>query len=121
MFPPVFALAFASAPVKAIFGASPVRVYPFGEAPQAVVKPYAVWQSIGINPENYMDKVPDIDFMPTQIDVYADTAASARNGAQALRDLYQQHGYVTSQREWPKEAETNLYRYQIDVDFWQPR
>lgn len=106
--------------MKAIFGATP-RVYLFGKAPQGVAKPYAVWQSIGINPENYLGQIPDADFMPTQIDVYADTAEGARDGAQALRDLYQLHGYVTVQREWPREASTNLYRYQLDVDFWQSR
>jgi hypothetical protein len=121
MFPPVFALANASAPVKAIFGISPLRIYAFGEATQATPKPYAVWQSIGISPENYLNQTPDADFMPTQIDVYADTAAVSRSGAQALRDLYQQYGYVTTQREWPREPDTNLYRYQIDIDFWQYR
>lgn len=121
MFPPVFALANASAAVKAVFGTSPLRIWPFGEARTDPSKPYVVWQSIGINPENYLGQVPDADFMPTQIDVYADTASAARNGAQALRDLYQLHGYVTVQREWPREVGTNLYRYQLDVDFWQPR
>lgn len=121
MFPPVFALAAASAQVLAVFGSGPTRVYLFGEAPQGVAKPYAVWQSIGISPENHLSQIPQIDFMPTQIDVYADTAAAARNGAQVLRDLYQLHGYVSTQREWPKEPDTNLYRYQLDVDFWNPR
>lgn len=121
MYPPVFALANASVAVKAIFGTTPVRVFPFGEATQQTARPYAVWQSITILPENYLGEVPDTDQMGVQLDVYANTAAAARNGAQALRDLYQQHGYITAMREWPKEPDTNLYRYQMDIDFWQPR
>lgn len=121
MFPPVFALAAATPAVTAVFGTSPVRVYPFGEAPQSGTKPYAVWQSITILPENYIGTAPDVDSMSTQIDVYAMTATAARSGAQVLRDLYQLHGYVIAMREWPKEAETGLYRYQLDVDFWQYR
>lgn len=121
MFPPIFSLAIADASVTAIFGTVPTRLYPFGEAPPTVAKPYAVWQSIGINPQGYLGQVPDIDFMPVQIDVYADTASSARSGAEALRDLYEQNGYVTSQREYPREPDTNLYRYQLDIDFFVPR
>lgn len=121
MYPPAFALAFASSAVKAIFGTTPCRIYPFGEAPAGVAKPYAVWQSITISPENYLGTAPNIDAMSVQIDVYADTAASARSGAQSLRDVYQVAHYVTAMREFPKEAETNLYRYQLEVDFWTSR
>ena len=63
MNPPVFSLASASTPVKAIFGTSPIRIYPFGEAPQQVNVTYAVWQSIGIVPENYLSDNPDVDSM----------------------------------------------------------
>lgn len=118
MFPPVFSLAQGSTPVKAIFGTNPIRIYPFGEAPQGVMVTYAVWQSIGILPENYLRDNPDSDQMSCQIDVYGAGAKVVREGAQALRDLYQAHGYVTAMREWAKDEQTNLYRYQLDVDFW---
>ncbi len=118
MKPPVFDLAENSTPVKAIFGTAPIRIYPFGEAPQGTTVTYAVWQSIGILPENYLHDNPDSDQMSCQIDVYAATAKAARDGAKALRDLYQQSAYVTSMREWAKDEQTRLYRYQLDVDFW---
>lgn len=125
MYPPVFTLANASASVKAVFGTNPLRIYPFGEAPAkgtpAYALPYAVWQSISILPENYLSDVPDGDFMSPQVDVYAETPTAARNAAQVLRDLYQQHGYVTAMREWPREADTNLFRYQLDIEFFQER
>jgi hypothetical protein len=123
MYPPVYAIANASAAVKAVFGTSPLRVWLFGESPQkgsaGYAVPYMVWQSINIVPENYLGDIPDIDSMTAQIDVYAATPSSARNGAQVLRDAFQQYGYVTSMREFPREPDTNLYRYQMDVDFWQ--
>lgn len=121
MFPPVFSIAAANAGVTAVFGSAPTRIYPFVEAPQASARPYAVWQSVAIVPENYVGTVPDIDSMACQIDVYAESAAQARSGAQAIRDALQTSAHVTAMREFPREADTNLYRYQLDVDFWVER
>ncbi|EPN30837.1 hypothetical protein A245_45243, partial [Pseudomonas syringae pv. actinidiae ICMP 19096] len=49
---PIFAVCAADPAVQALLGTSPTRLYPFGEAPEGVAKPYAVWQVIGGNPEN---------------------------------------------------------------------
>lgn len=120
MYPPVFTLADASSAVKAVLG-NPLRLYSFGTAPEGVARPYAVWQSVNISPESHLGSIPNIDANSVQIDVYGTTSASVRAGAQALRDLYQATETVDSLREFPREADTGLYRYQMDVSFWTDR
>lgn len=121
MFPPVFATAAASSAVTTLLGTNPVRLYLFGEAPQGVTKPYAVWQTVSGFPENYLGQVPNADHWTVQIDVYAITASSARSVAQALRDAFEPVAYVTDWRGETRSAETNLYRYGFDVAWIKKR
>ena len=121
MYPPIFATCKAVAAVTALIGTSPVRLYPFGEAPQGVTKPYAVWQTIGGAPENYIDCAPDIDSMAIQVDIYSTTAASARAVAVALRDAIEPVAHITSWRGESRDDETNHYRWSFDVDWWIQR
>ncbi|MGL4711664.1 MAG: tail completion protein gp17, partial [Shewanella sp.] len=44
---PIFVVCRASTAVTDLLGTNPTRLYPFGQAPQNVAKPYAVWQVIG--------------------------------------------------------------------------
>lgn len=121
MKPPVYEIASANAGVQAQLGASPTRIFGFGEAKQGVAKPYAVWQTVIGLPENYLQQAPDIDQHSVQIDVYAATEASAYAAATALRNAYEPTNYVTSFRLWPRDVETNNYRVTLEVDFWQDR
>ncbi|MCY1278010.1 hypothetical protein D9M70_267270 [compost metagenome] len=121
MFPPIFQVCSASAAVKAVLGSSPVRLYPFGEAPQDVQRPYAVWQIAGGAPENYLGDRPDIDSFTTQIDVFAATATSARDVAKALRDAVEPVAYVAGWRGESRDPDTKNYRYSFDVDWLTPR
>jgi len=54
MFAPINAVCALDAGVIAVLGSAPQRLYPFGDAPQDGQKPYAVWQTIGGDPENYL-------------------------------------------------------------------
>lgn len=117
MTPDLFVLVSGSTAVKAIFGSSPVRVFPFGSAPQGVKKPYAVWQIISGIPENYISNAPDVDSFVVQLDVYATTVTAAREAAEVLRDALQSHAHVISWRGESKEAETNNFRYSFDINF----
>ncbi|HFS0752972.1 TPA: DUF3168 domain-containing protein [Pseudomonas aeruginosa] len=117
MYPPIFTVAAADPGVTSLIGSNPVRLYPFGEAPQGVVYPYAAWQSFGGLPENYLGTLPDADSYTTQIDVYADTVASARAVAKALRDAIEPMAYVTSWRGESRDTETKKYRFSFDVDW----
>lgn len=120
-FAPVFATVSASAPVKALIGASPVRCYPAGEAPQNVTLPYCTYQQIAGSPENYLNQLPDIDSGLVQIDVYAATTASARAVFTALRNAVEPVAYVTAVREDGKDPDTNRVRISIDTDWLTSR
>lgn len=117
MYPPIFETVSADSDVQTNLGSSPCRFYPFGEAPQNVAKPYAVWQFISGSPENYLGQVPDIDSMSLQIDVYATTASNARDVAQALRDAIEPHAHIISWRGEDRDTETRNYRVSFDVDW----
>lgn len=121
MFPPVFSLATASSVVLNLLGYQPTRLYLFGEAPQTVTKPYAVWQTVSGTPENYLGGLPDIDRYTVQVDVYATTASSARAVAEALRDAFEPSAHVVSWRGESRDLTTNNYRYSFDVEFHNPR
>lgn len=121
MYPPVFARANASAAVNAALGTNPLRVYMFGMAPQNVQYPYAVWQVAAGAPENYINDLPDIDSFTTQIDIYATSAAQARDCAKALRDAFEPYAHVTSWRGESKDPETGSYRSGFDVEWWTDR
>lgn len=121
MYPPIFEVCKASAAVVALLGSKPVRLYPFGGAPQDVVKPYAVWQQVGGAPENYLAGRPDVDAYTLQVDVYADSAAIARAVAAAIRDAIELRASIVAWRGESRDPETKNYRSSFDVDWFVHR
>lgn len=125
MYPPIFATCKAVAGVTAVLGSSPTRLWPFDEAPQSADPlyglPYAAWQTVGGDPENYLDKAPDIDAFTLQVDVYGKTADSARDAAKALRDAIEPHAHIVAWLGESREQDTRLYRYTFQVDWFVPR
>lgn len=117
MYPPVFAVCYAANPVKALLGTAPMRLFLFGEAEQGTQKPYAVWQVISGVPENFLNQAPDTDSFTIQIDIYADTAASARNVAAALRNAIEPHAHVSAWRGESRDPETKDYRFLFEIDW----
>lgn len=117
MYPPIFEVCAASSAVRSALGSNPVRLYLFGEAPQNVASPYAVWQIIGGFPENYLGNVPDTDRFALQIDVYANSANDARNAVISIRDAVEPVAYVTGWRGETRDTETKKYRSSFDVDW----
>lgn len=120
MYPQIFELASAAAPVRSVLGNVP-RLYPFGEAPQGVTLPYAVWQLTSGSPENYLGNLPDTDNFECQVDVYASTVDAARGVARALRDAFEGSAHITSWNGEGREADTRVYRYGFTVEFWVAR
>lgn len=120
MYPPVYAIVRNDQAVQDVLGTEP-RVYPFGQAPQSPVRPYAVWQVISGSPENYINDVPNTDLFGVQFDVYADEAQDVRLCAQALRNAIEPVAHVTSWRGEEREDDTKMYRLSFDVDFWVSR
>ena len=114
MYPPIFQL----------ISATPMRRKPSWHIPadtllpirrgprKSVTLPYAVWQTVGGYPENYLAEVPDVDQFMVQVDVYAATATSARSTAEAIRDaieptLISPHGVANP--ETPKQGITDIH------------
>jgi hypothetical protein len=118
---PVFAIASAAPAVTALLGSAPVRFFLFGEAPQGVERPYAVWQTVYGSPENKLADTPDDDRWGVQVDVYADDAATARAAAEAIRNAVEPVAYVVSWNGEFREPETKLYRYSFTTEFLTPR
>ena len=121
MFPPIFQVAAADPGVTALLGIDPVRLYPFGEAPEGAALPYAVWQLVSGSPENYLAGRPDIDGFTLQIDVYAASGSSARAVGAALRDSIELRAHITRWGGESKDEETGRYRLSFDVDWLTPR
>jgi hypothetical protein len=116
MLAPIFEICSASTAVTDLIGTNPVRLFPFGEAPQGVQAPYVVWQNIGGSPENYLGTLPDADGYSVQMDVYGVDAADALNVAMAIRDTVEPVGYVTGWGNTNRDFNTGLYRYNFTVD-----
>lgn len=121
MFPPIFEICSANSNVQTNLGSNPCRLYPFGEAPQNVTVPYAVWQLVGGLPENYLNQIPDTDSWTLQVDVYASTVSTARDVGQALRDAIETYAHITSWGGEGRDPDTNLYRLLISIDWWVDR
>ena len=117
IYPPIFEVCAASPAVRTALGSSPVRLYLFGEAPQGVTATYAVWQTIGGAPDNYLGNVPDADRYSIQVDVYANSANDARNAVLSLRDAIEPVAYITGWRGEARDTDTKKFRSSFDVDW----
>lgn len=118
MQPPIFSVCAADAAVTAQLGTNPTRLWPFGEAPQDGVLPYAVWQIIpGGAPENFLADRPDIDSFMLQVDVYANSDASVNDVTVALRDAIERHAYIVRWGAQDTSPETGHRHISFDVDW----
>lgn len=121
MYPPIFAVCAAEPAVQAALGTAPLRLYPFGEAPQGVALPYAVWQTVNGSPENYLGGRPDMDQFTLQVDVYGSGIDSVRNAASALRYAIEPVAHIVSYGGEGRDPDTKNYRYSFTVDWWVNR
>lgn len=122
MYPPIFAVCSADPGVQALLGAGvECRLYPFGEAPQKVAGPYAVWQVVTGLPENYINQTPNIDAYGLQVDVFGSSVEVVRPVVEALRDAIEPEAHITSWSGDSRDPDTNLYRSIFSVDWWVPR
>lgn len=121
MSPPIFQVCAADPAVTAVLGSGPTRLFPFGEAPQGVELPYAVWQIITGYPENHLDDPPDIDQFTIQIDVYAAGVTEAREAMQAIRDAIEPHATVTNWNGERTDPDTGHRSVGMDADWFVHR
>lgn len=107
--------------VKSLLGANPLRVYPFGRAPQKPQKPYAAYSVYNGAPENYLGDTPDIDNKGTQINIFAITAESAGDCFKAIRDALEPYGHMINYSIDGVDSETDLYEVRMEFDLWEER
>ncbi|MBF8706123.1 DUF3168 domain-containing protein [Pseudomonas putida] len=118
MTPPIYQLCSQAAAVTALLGTgADLRLYSFGEAPEGVTKPYAVWQLVNGEPENYLAGRPDADGVTLQIDVYGTTGTSVRQVRDAMRDAIELQAYITRWGGEGRDPTTKNYRTSFDVDW----
>lgn len=114
---PFFNVCKADPTVQALLGGTVPRIFPFGSAPQDVVKPYVVYQWVGGEPYNMLNCRPDADQVSLQVDAYGTTQQSTTAVAKAIRHAIELNAYVTSYRGDLRDDETKLYRTSFDVDW----
>ncbi|EPJ0601573.1 DUF3168 domain-containing protein [Pseudomonas aeruginosa] len=122
MFAPIYSVVSGDAACQALLGGSPdTRIFPFGEADEGTLYPYAVWQVVSGSPENYLAGLPDADGVTLQVDIYASTSASAYAVAKALRNVIEKSAYIVRWGPQPRDPQTKSYRISFDVDWLIPR
>lgn len=117
-FPPLFTTISGNTDCTSLLGSSPVRLYPFGNAPEKGTDfyglPYATYQTIGGEPENYLQTSPDADRYSIQVDIYAESVSDARAVALAIVAAVQSDCYVTRYSNEARDFETGLFRISLD-------
>jgi len=122
MHPPLHSVCAADTSVQSLLSDGTVlRLYPFGEARQQEVYPYAVWQIVGGQPENYLGDRPDVDSFTTQVDVYGRTWASARAVANALQAAIEEVAYVTGYNGEMRDPDTKSFRVSFSAEWMTDR
>lgn len=126
MTPKIFPVLKANAPLASILtqtvNGKAIFKFFLGKAmQQGITPPYATYGVFNGQPENYLDRVPDIDNMSTQIDVWAGTAEQASQVGTMIRDLLEPLGHMTDFDNATQDVETNLWRLRMDFDFFTPR
>lgn len=118
MLPPIYPILSGAAPVASIVA---TRIYPHGEAPQDVTKPYVTWFMVTGVPESGISDLPDIDQCTVQIDCWHQTSSGIVALATAARNAIEPYANVTSIPVNGREKETGLYRIAIQADYWLAR
>lgn len=112
---PFFQVCKTDPTVQALLGGALPRIYPFGEAPQTVAKPYVVYQWIGGDPFNTLNCRPKADRAELQVDVYALTQQSSTDCAEAIRYAIELNSHINSYRGTNREEDTKLWRTGFDL------
>lgn len=107
--------------VASLLGNSPLRVYPFGDAPAALTYPLATWQTIAGVPENVLVGTPPVDRCSVQFDVYTEHAGECWQISEAIRDVLEPLGHMTFFGNTERAPEVRKYRQTLTFDFWLNR
>ena len=120
MMAPIFELLSANAPVTAILGTSPTRVFPAGQIPQKQPYPAVTWQVVGGSPQNVFGTAP-VDHQRVQIDCWADTYLACNDLGEKVRAALENSGWCVSFNGHDYDKEAKVYRCSFDFSFWTDR
>lgn len=121
---PIFVLLEASDEVKSFLKSGNIlRVYEFGLAPDAPIKPYLVWQDISGDPQNNLDCPARTDHLTIQIDIYTTDPLHLRTIREAVRKALELDNSCTviDLRGNEREPVTKLYRTGFDSNWFVDR
>lgn len=91
-------------------------------APQSAAPPYAVYNLLVANPENYLDDAVGIDRRTVQVSMFSSTASQARQMVDEARLAFEQQKYVCLAESFVGyEEETNLFHFVADFSLWLHR
>lgn len=124
MWPPIQQAVYDHVPARTLLGPNPLRFYLFGKIPEtegAGGTPYATWQVINGSPENYLNRLPDMDAMTLQVDVYGVTQAESTAASVAVRDAIERRAHITFWRSMGQDPDTKLFRFTFTLDWHNPR
>lgn len=123
IYPRIFEMISDDPLIRGKFGRNPVRIYPFGYAPQNVssLGPYAVWQTIGGTPANTLACPPTADDWSVQVDVYSPDVKIAREACATLVEALQEKCWITNWRGESRDFETKSFRISFDIQVLQKR
>lgn len=111
----------ADAAVLALLGGPEPRIYPWGENDDAKrVYPYITYSG-DYEPFNTLADRPEIDGVPLQLDIWAESDTSAQSVALALRDAIELHCDIHAMRLMGRAAGTRNYRIRFDTQWWVRR
>lgn len=121
--PGVFALLADDSSVVALLknGTQPLRVFPWGEAPQNVATPYVTYAVVNGQPANLIDQKPLEDTMIVQIDVWGRTVEEASELMDVVSAVLEDNGHMTSFDTAERDPGTKLYRGRMDFDIIKVR
>lgn len=120
MNPKVFEILNASVDAKEVLG-QPLRVYPWDRAPEKPMKPYVTYGIYNGNPENFLDRVPDIDNKGTQVNIFSNDPNECEAVATIVRNQLEPFAHMTSFSGPERDPATNDYSFRLEFDFWEDR
>ena len=115
MLPPVLETIALNVTVLGVFGYNPLRVFPFGQAPEGTIMPYATWSIIDGTPENCLGGDPDIDQYEIGFQVYAKEGATCRTAAGVLIKALEKNFVTSGFGPEYVDAETKLKVFEFEV------
>lgn len=118
---PIVSTLQASAAATAVLG-NQIRVYE-DIAPRKTDFPYAVWSVVHGEPDNNLDCPATTDHISFQIVVYDSNQKRASEVRQVVRQVLEQHCYVTAihPSHFERIADTNIFGRGFDANWFLDR